>query len=344
MKNLYLIALLLMAYTPVYAQEDSPCSCPPIKMYIYDTKMKFALDSPSTAEEAGKYIEAQHSGDWLEGAYLKQRSDEFQVYKNIAPDANAGSTYEPPTNGGTGPSSVSFTSFVNVDMEGTPGAFTYNIQLIIVDAIRAETAVNITQVATDLGEVDSMIDALIGSLGSVPDKLRDYQKHIRDGSNNTKWVGLKWRAYPDKLALRINQSENVRIKAFDCVDEKPAPNQKIRVRLTNTDIGALNGGEVTTDANGEAVVVFKAKKNGETRVVAGFTFTDVNEQTGNATSCSDEKDIIVAGQLYKVELEATATGPAGIDYKYKGESFTTLKKLADGSFMLDRWTKASKWT
>ncbi len=334
MKKIALVICFILSAMVVSAQDPAACSCPPMKMYVYDTKVSFKLDSPYAADEAGKYVEAQNSGDWLEGDYSKQQSDEFKVYKNLAPGASSGSTVEFPPDNGTGPSGVDFTSFVNLRREGNPGSYTYNVNLIIVDVKRGETIVNITQVAIDLGEVDNMIDALIGSLGSVPEKLRDHQKKERDDSNNTKWIGVKWKTVPDKLHLKIEQTTKVTIKAFDCADEKPVPDQDIQVKLTNEDAGSLNMSHVKTNASGEATVIFTAKNIGETRVIADFTYTDINDVSGNATSCSDQQNIEVADALYKITADFEATGPQGINYRYKGESMAYLLALADGTWML----------
>src|SRR6185312_292563 len=292
----------------------------------------FKLDSPATAAEVGKYVEAQNSGQWLAADYTKQQSDEFQVYENIAPGAKTGSTVQYQPDNGTGPSGIDFTSYVNVMREGEPGKYTYDVNLIIIDSRRSEGVVNITQVATDLGDVDSMIDALVASMGPVKDKLREYQKKLRDESNGSKWIGAKWRTTPDKNDLAIQESTDVHIKVFDCVDEKPIANQEVSVKMTNTDKGQLSADKVTTNSSGEAVVTFTARKTGGTRVFVDFTFTDINDKSGNATKCNDQGDINIIDNMYKVKLEAEVTGPKGMHYKLNGETTASLIGYADSTY------------
>ncbi len=45
-------------------------------------------------------------------------------------------------------------------------------------------------------------------------------------------------------------------------------------------------------------------------------------------------NVTILNADYKVTAEFEATGPQGIHYKYKGESYTDLKGLADGTYML----------
>ncbi|MBS1501615.1 MAG: Ig-like domain-containing protein [Bacteroidetes bacterium] len=335
MKNLSLLPIaIFLSLACTCRAQDPECKCPPIKMYIYDTRLDFKPDSPYTAEEAGKYTEAQNSGDWLDAAYTKQQSDEFKVYKNFAPGAKTGSSVQYPPSNGIGPSDIDFTSSVNISREGVPGKYTYDVTLVIFDSRRAEGVVDITQAALDLGDVDATIDALVGSLGPIVDKLRDYQKQIRDGSNGTKWIGAKWRTTADKHVLKIQDATDVNIKLFDCADEKPIANQQVSVKLTNTDKGDLGQDKVTTNSSGEAVVTFTARKTGSTRVYVDYTYTDIYDRSGNATKCNDQGDIDIVDDMYKVTMEAEVTGPSGMHYKLKGEATTSLISFADSTYGL----------
>ncbi|HEY4326685.1 MAG TPA: hypothetical protein VGN20_22050 [Mucilaginibacter sp.] len=45
-------------------------------------------------------------------------------------------------------------------------------------------------------------------------------------------------------------------------------------------------------------------------------------------------NVTILSAQYKITADFKATGPEGIDYSYKGECYTNLKALADGTFML----------
>src|SRR5690348_11741947 len=109
------ILVFLITGFSIWSYAQDKCNCPPIKMYVYDTKINFSLDSTADAVEAGKYVEAQNSGQWVGGTYLKQQSDEFKVFENLRPGAKQGTTYElPPDNGGGSEGDIDFTSFAEV--------------------------------------------------------------------------------------------------------------------------------------------------------------------------------------------------------------------------------------
>jgi hypothetical protein len=308
-------------------------------MYVYDTKVDFQPDLQGSALEAGKYIEARFSGDWLEAAYLKQRSAQFEIYKGyvgyIRGDKKVHTLQLPPSDGSAPPGDdIDFTSYAQVSRSGNPGAYSYTVTVKITDMHTGSNVTTVQQTTNDLGDVDSLIDALADSFSPVPDRLRDYQKKVRDESGGTKWIGAKWRTTADKTHLRIGQTTKIRIKAFDCLDESPIPGQQINVKLTDDNVGSVAPGKVTTDASGEAAVTFSASKNGETRAIADFTFTGVQNKTGNATSCSDQDDIDVIDNLYKLTADFNAAGPDGTNYHFIGESKVYLKALDDGTFML----------
>ncbi|HVV54251.1 MAG TPA: hypothetical protein VHC47_02935 [Mucilaginibacter sp.] len=329
------LLFFILSIAVVASAQGPKCSCPPMQMYVYDTKIDFPIDSNSNAAEGGKYVEVQNSGDWLEAAYTKQQSDEFEVYKGLMPGASTGTTYQQPPSNGSGPGGdIDFTSYAEVSRSGDPGAYTYTVTVRITDAHNGSAVATLSQSDSDLGHVDDMIDAMVGSFSPVPDKLRDYQKKLRDQSGGTKWIGAKWKATADKSDLKIDETTNVLIKVFDCADEKPIPNQHIKLELTDDNVGKLSKTEVTTNSSGEATVVFTAKDNGETRIVPDFTFTDIKDKTRNGTSCSDQGNIDVANSLYQLTADFEASGPEGISYKFQGKSKVYLKHLPDGTYML----------
>lgn len=335
MKKLLITMVVIAAAVALRAQDAPTCACPPMKLYVYDTKIDFTLDSSGTAAEVGKYVEAQNSGGKLEGDYLAQQTDDFKVYANIAPGAKTGSTYQLPPADGSGPPDIDFTSYAEVSRSGSPGSYVYNVAVTITDAHNGSIVSRNSIPTSDLGLVDDRIDAITGSYSPMEDKLRTYEKHLRDNSGGSEWIGLKWQTIPDKLTLKIQEKTKVKIKLFDCPDQKPADSQKIKVKLTNDDVGSLDKTEVETNSSGEAEVIFTAKKNGYTRVVPDLTFTDIWQKSGkNATSCSDQQDITVADAEYKVKMQAEITGPGGIHYKLEGETTASLISFADSTFGL----------
>jgi len=331
MKKFWYLMILVGATVPSAAQN---CNCPTMKLYVYDTKVDFAIDK-SSASEAGKYVEAQNSGDWLEAAFVKQQSDEFKPYKGIRPGGKTGSTYEPPAGGGTESGDVDFTSFAEVGRSGNAGAFIYSVTVKITDAHKGSQVAAVTKTTKDLGQVDNLIDAIIGSFGSVPDKLRNYEKQLRDQSNGSNWISVKYKTNADKAEMKRYQTTTVTIELFDCADQKPVANKEVTIKLSDPSVGKLDKEKVKTNDAGDAMVTFTAKNNGTTRVYPDMTFTDIWNRSGRqATSCSDQKDITVADGTYKVKLEAEVTGPSGIHYKLSGTSTTSLVPYADSTFAL----------
>ena len=330
------ILFSMLSMVKSYAQD---CKCPPLKLYVYDTKIDFNIDSyMKSASEAGKYVEAQNSGDWLEGAYLKQQSDEFKVYKGIKPNGETGTTYEqPPSDGGNPGNDIDFTSYAEVSRSGDSTQYSYTIKVIISDAYLGKLAASSIQVTNDLGKVDDLVGVCVEAMGSVLDKLREYQKQVRDQSNNTKWIYLRFQVIPEKPSLKVNDKTKVTIKLFDCADKKPAANQKLTIKQTTDGIGTIEPTSITTDENGQANITFTAKKLGQTEVYPDYTFTCVNGKSGyHVLPCGDQKQIIVSKQKYKITFEAEQTLPqAGMDIKLQGECFTTLKPLDDGTYMLE---------
>jgi hypothetical protein len=226
----------------MYGQQDAiKCNCPPVKVYIYDTKIDFKLDSNVTVEEAGKFTEAQNSGDWLEGQYTKQQSDELKVYKSLRPGAEQGKTVEfPPPDGGSSEGGIDFSSYADVSRTGSSGVYTYIVTLKIFDTYTHNLVTTVTQNTTDPGKVDDLIDASVNSFSPVINKLRDYQKDIRDKSGNTKWIGLKWHVKANKTKLDVDENTNVQIIVVDCLDKKPAPNQQLHLIVSSPQVGILN--------------------------------------------------------------------------------------------------------
>lgn len=334
--KIFLFSLLVNICLLSYGQDK--CNCPPMKMYVYDTKLDFPLDSVYMTDGiyAGKWKEAQNSGEWLEGAYTKQQSDEFKVYKGVRPGAKKGSTYElPPANAGTSQGEVDFTSYAEVSRSGSYPNYSYTVTVTIFDAYNHAVVTNISKTTTDLGQVDALIDDIVNSISPLSDKLRDYQKKVRDQSGGTKWIGLKFTGTADKTKLKVGETTNIHFKIFDCADEKPAPNKQLNIRMGTQGVGIINNPNVRTNASGEAVFVFTAKKEGETDVFPDFTYTAVNGKSGyHVLRCGELVKIQVGNEKYNVTMDLDITGADGLHWQLRGEVLTKLISYADGTFQL----------
>jgi len=309
-----------------------------MKMYVYDTKLDFPLDSVYMTDGvyAGKWKEVQNSGDWLEAAYNKQQSDEFKVYKGLRPGAKKGSTYElPPANGGSSQGDVDFTSYAEVSKSGSYPNYSYTVTVSISDAYNHAVVTNISKTTTDLGQVDALIDDAVNSISPASDKLRDYQKKVRDQSAGTKWIGLKFTGTADKTKLKVGETTNIHFKIFDCADEKPDPNQQLNIRVGTSGVGIINNPNVKTNASGEAVFVFTAKKEGETDIFPDFTYTAVNGKSGyHVLRCGDLVKIQVGNEKYDVTMDLDITGADALHWQLRGEVVTKLISYTDGTFQL----------
>ena len=99
-------------------------------MYLYDTKIDFLIDEVYKHEGVygGKWLEARESGSWLGYAYLKQRSDEFQVFQFFHPEAKKGKSYErAAAEGGGSEGRIDFTSYAEVSRSGSYPDYTYTV-------------------------------------------------------------------------------------------------------------------------------------------------------------------------------------------------------------------------
>lgn len=302
----------------LHAQEEKKCNCPPVKLYVYDTRLDFNLDHNADASETGKYVEAENSGEWLEGTYNKQQSNEFKAYKGLAPGASQGQTVQYSPADGSGPSGVDFTSSVQVSrssnnnqtwrpvqplqplsfamsMTSAPYlyaqrftgklGYTYTVNIKIMDATTHAVVATLTQNTDDLGKVDDLIDAMIASISPMLTKLRDYQVNVRDKSNNTKWIYLKWKA-PEHSYVPVKHSTDVNIQVFDCYDGKPAPAQKVKLVLSDPSKGNLQESTVITDASGIATAHFTAgSEPGDVEIIPEVNFDEVNDKQSVATNC-----------------------------------------------------------
>lgn len=322
----------------LHTKGQDKCNCPTMRMYVYDTRLEFPLDSMYMTDGVyvGKWKEAQNSGDWLEGAYNKQQSDEYKVYKGLRPGARKGSTYElPPADGGGSEGDIDFTSFAEVSRSGNYDNYTYTVSVKIYDAYTHEVVATITKTTSDLGQADALIDDAVNSISPVSDKLRDYQKKVRDQSGGTKWIGLKFTGTANKTKLKVGEATNIHFKIFDCADQKPAPNQQLNVRVGTQTVGIINNANVRTNASGEAVFVFTAKKEGETDVFPDFTYTAVNGKSGyHVLRCGDLVKIQVGNEKYNVTMDLDITGADGLHWQLRGEVLTKLISYADGTFQL----------
>ncbi len=334
LKKFSAVFVLMLSILDMKAQGK--CNCPPVKLYVYDTKIDFPADSNLDAVEGGKYTEAQNSGQWLGGDYVKQQSDQFQVYQNLRPGTKQGKTYElPPDNGGGSEGDIDFTSYAEVSRSGTAPNYTYSVSVKIYDAYTHALVTTIRRTTTDLGKVDDLIDDAVGSFSPVLDKLRDYQKKIRDESGGIKWIGLKFKATADKTKLNVGETTHVHIKIFDCADEKPTPNQQLNVKLGRPKVGIVNNPNIRTNSSGEAVLIFTAKNEGETTVFPDFTYTAINGKPGyHVLRCGDELKIQVGNETYKLTMDVDITGADGLHWQLKGEVITKLISYTDGTFQL----------
>ncbi len=318
-RTTFLFPVLLNISLLCHAQDK--CNCPPIKMYVYDTKIDFPLDSSyiknGDGVYVGKYIEAQNSGDWLVGAYFKQQSDEFKIYKGLRPGAKTGTTYEPPPdNKGNPEDGIDFSSYAQIDRSLQNGIYSYKVLISINDVYRHVVAIVIDTSTNDLGQADDLIDKMISENSPIINQLRDYQKDLRDrslsASDETEhmWIGLKFKAVPEKTKLKVGETTKVHLKVFDCIDEKPAPNQSLNIRVGSPNVGMINLPGIKSNSSGEATVSFTAKNIGETSVFPDFTYTAVNRKSGyHVLDCGDLKTIqVIADDRNYFYLGNSTTG------------------------------------
>jgi hypothetical protein len=301
MDILKLLVLLLVNATALtgFGQSKTKCNCPPIKLYVYDSKIDFPLDQNADAVEAGKYLEAENSGDWLLAGYFKQHSDDFMLYKGLRPGATKVTTYElPPADGGSSEDGIDFTSYVevhrSVDVDGT---YSYTAEVKIYNTY-TRTRINPIGVTGfhDLGKLDDKIDDEIKSLSPIIDKLREDQEEVRDNSNYTKWIGLKFKVTAEKTRLKVGETTKVHIKVFDCADSLAVVGQRLNLRVGSPEVGVINAPNIITNNSGEATVNFTAVSLGETHIFPDFTYTGVNGHSGyHVLDCGDLQEIKVTG-------------------------------------------------
>jgi hypothetical protein len=69
-------------------------------------------------------------------------------------------------------------------------------------------------------------------------------------------------------------------------------------------------------------------------VAVSVTLHDPNDATGKAV-VTMVCNITILKADYRITVDFETTGPEGMHYKYKGECYTNLKRLADGTLMLE---------
>ncbi|HEY5367370.1 MAG TPA: hypothetical protein VIJ75_00135 [Hanamia sp.] len=286
-----LLLIIISVANIVRAQDNSDCKCPPLKLYVYDTKVGFPLEKNPSGKEAGDYTEALNSGQWLGGAFTKQESDELKTYQNIMPGASTGNTYQLPPNGNENISDeIDFISYAVITKNG---AASYTMQINIEDRNR-KLAFSKSTNFSDLGKADDQIDAIMNSLPVIK-TLRDYQKKLREESGFKDWVAVKWKATPAVKKIKQGQQTTVVIQVFDCVDNMPLKEEKINVKLSDNAYGKLTPSTVVTSQDGKAFLTFTAgNKSGLVNVYPDFAFKNViHEKESQALECGNDADIIV---------------------------------------------------
>jgi|GEM_PF-2509152 len=325
MKKLIFIIVVTFGATKLYAQiklppKDFKCDCPPLTLGVYDTKVNFTTDS---AVEKDNYAKAQKSGDYLESLYAKQESDQLKVIRV-------------PKQGTV--SEMDFKTNTQINRSGNAGNYTYNVSVQITDAYTQAVVKNKKKTTDNLAKADEMIDSCVASFGSVLDStIRKYQKKLRKESNNTKWIGLQWQVKPDSKKLKKNKATTVTITVTDCISKILVPKLKMHITQTNPNAGILSATDVTTNDSGKVAVIFMARNKGETIILPSFSYTGVNNKIiKDPIACVAPKITVDEDFLYKITMDAEYTvNEAGRDIKLHGESITSLKPLADGTYMLE---------
>jgi len=282
--------------------------------------------------ENSTYKKAQESGDYLKNIYAKQQSDELKIY-NAPVDSIA--------------HTVDFASSAEIERTGNDGNYNYTISVKITDPFTKKEVAKSKQTTNDLKSADDMIDSCVASFSPVLDStIRKYQKKMRKESNNTKWIGLQWQAKADSKKLKVNKATTVTITVTDCIGKKPVPHLPLTLTQVDNNAGMLSATNVSTSDSGKASVIFTAKHKGETSVLSSFTYTSISGQkVKNTICCSTQKIVVSDEDLYEVSMDAEYTiAEAGRDIKLHGESITSLKLLADGTYMLEPIDKTRNMT
>ncbi|MFL6374678.1 MAG: Ig-like domain-containing protein, partial [Pyrinomonadaceae bacterium] len=97
------------------------------------------------------------------------------------------------------------------------------------------------------------------SMAPLFDKIRDYQKRLRDGSNDMA-IRAKLKVTPSRDKMNVGEQQSVEVFVYDCDGEDhPLKNRKIKLSSGN---GTFSPAEVTTGSDGKVKATFTAQKKG----------------------------------------------------------------------------------
>lgn len=183
---------------------------------------------------------------------------QYLDYQILSQHINVGSSSLPPE----GPlSGVDY--LVSGAITGSPGA--YSVSIALEDAktrtVIASGSANFAQVE----QVDAAVEQAALQLTPMFEKIRDYQKKLREADRNVALLA-EIAVAPERKRLNVGQSTPVKLQLKDC-DGAPLEERTLKIKASG---GTVSPSTVKTNAYGEARVTFNAGKRGPAQIKAYY--------------------------------------------------------------------------
>ncbi len=131
----------------------------------------------------------------------------------------------------------------------------YRARVFLEDAVtRDQIAVGEKLFVNSIDAMNATDSALV-SIGPVFDKIRSYQRMLRDVGDSLA-IHARLKVVPEKISMKGTETINVKIQAYDCDGgpaDHPLKNRWIKIKSSS---GHFEKDSVQTDATGSATVLF----------------------------------------------------------------------------------------
>lgn len=309
----------------IYGQGKQECKCPELRVMVYDfdnsaAKPTWYKGGPVTSanytnEQLYEFADWQHAPQSGSSGFLntsKQQNHEIHFFDKQV--SNGDVDY------------IATGKFIRVGDH-------FLLQVQLQDAKNGDHFAELSIQLPTLKTAQEAGGEVAAKLSPLLKTIRKYQHEVRDEKRKDQTaISAKYELTSDKTDLKINETSEVKLKMYDCDDNLPLKNRKVKLKILDGK-STLSPSEVTTDGNGEAKTTFKAgSKSEKVTVYAEYQYTSVTNRNSIAGECGDDLRMNVKG-YYKltVEFEASGHGDNGAKYHalVKGETEVNIKSEND---------------
>jgi hypothetical protein len=261
------VALSAALCAPVTRAAGASDSCPSPRIDTFDTVVH-GRSQPSDANDPGVYswLDLASSGGGLDGALWNDDPKRDQVEyidSGIASQhsvhrSNVPNWHAPPASPPV--SSVDYIAYPEITAaDDGNGGYTYVPDVVVKDAFDFSAVASSAGPAyTDSNESWDRLHALGDSVLPMVDKVREYQRKLRDSGHEVAIRANRPDVQPAKTRLKEGRSTTVKVRLTDC-DGAPLKGWKVHLTATH---GKVSPAGLKTDGNGTAKTKFTARSKG----------------------------------------------------------------------------------